>query len=598
MPKNVLFFVKGKFLLFLGYLIPIILLVWFVNNFSITVPILDEWAIADLFEKVSNGQLSIGDFFAQHNEHRIIFPKIIIIILAFISQWNLNYELYTNILLSIINFSIIYKIYLNTENAHNQWLGYLVNLITCFTIFSWSQYEIWLSGLGIVWFLTNTFILLAIFTISFNKDHFTVTTKLALAATFCFFASFSAAHGLLSWLALLPSVISLSGNLGQKIRRLSLWIGLWLSSCIIYAIGYNNTGNYHYSILPQKTLSVLAYFFSLLGAPLASGSIESLLIGLICFLNFALFVFYCLRNLKSEFTHQAIPWLSLGLYSLLFALISTIGRGLPTIYIAGGLSSLKIATTTSRYISISALLIISLLQIWRLFISRNSQDSLHQTTIQKKVKFLIYLFTGIISYLTIVKSLHALPHAKHNQLRRQNSQVCLELVHFIEVSSPPSGCLWELYPLAFKLKQYIATLEQMEFRNFPKDLDFLVAPTQAYGAMETPQLTDNFTINKGENKNILFSGWSVIPNQVELPKLVLLSYQGQRSFFTTSYVAFPRPDIAQALNSNQYILSGWSVDYPTESMPLGEQVIQAWVYDKQGKQFVKLQGDIKVLVED
>ncbi|NES20327.1 MAG: hypothetical protein F6K41_15690 [Symploca sp. SIO3E6] len=598
MQKNKLFFAKGKFLLFMAYLIPVILLIWFVTNFSVTVPIWDEWSIVPLFEKISLGQGTFGDFFVQHNEHRIISSKIIIVILAFISRWNINYELSLNILLSTINFYAIYQLYLLTRSQHKKWLEHIANIITCFTIFSWSQFEIWLSGLGIVWFLTNTCVLLAILTIAANYDKLTTTNKLTVAATWCFIASFSAAHGLLSWLALLPSVISISGNLGQKTRRLSLWIGLWVSSIIIYGIGYNNTGNYHYSLLLEKPLFVLGYFFTLLGAPLASGSLESLFIGLTCCLNFAFFAVYGLRNLKSEFTQKAIPWLSLGLYPLLFAGIITIGRGLPTIHMAEGLLSLKFAAVTSRYISISGLLIIALLQMWQLFISRNLTESLPQPKIPWQKKFLIYLLAGIISYLTMVKSLYALPHAKHNQLHRQNVKTCLEVVHFIEVSAPPSGCLWELYPSASKVKQYVAALEQIEFRNFPKNLEFLVAPTQIYGAMETPKLTDDFTINKSENKNILFSGWAVIPNQVELPKLVLLSYQGQKSFFTTSYVAFPRPDIAKTLNSAQYTLSGWSVDYPTESMPLGEQIIQAWVYDKQGEQFVKLQGDIKVLVEE
>ncbi|NET54868.1 MAG: hypothetical protein F6K47_01265 [Symploca sp. SIO2E6] len=484
-----------------------------------------------------------------------------------------------------------------TRSDHNRWLGHVANLITCFTIFSWSQFEIWLSGLGIVWFLANTLVLLSIITIASNYDKLTTTIKLALAATCCFIASFSAAHGLLSWLALLPSVIGLSGNPCQKTRRLTLWIGLWVSSIIIYGIGYNNTGNYHYSLLLEKPLSVLGYFLTLLGAPLASGSIESLLIGLICCLNFAFFAVYGLINLKSEFTHKATPWLSLGLYPLLFALIITIGRGLPTIHMAAGLLSLKLAAVTSRYISISGLFIISLLQIWRLFISQNITDSPQQRKIQWQTKFLIYLFAGIISYLSIVKYLYAVPHAKHNQLHRQNAQACLELVHFIEASSPPSGCLWGFTTSPLKIKQYVAALEKMEFRNFPKDLDFFVAPTQVYGAMEVPQLTDDLTISKAETKSLIFSGWAVIPNQKKLPKLVLLSYQGQKSFFTTAYVAFPRPDVAQALNSQQYTLSGWAIDYPTESMPLGEHIIQAWVYDKQGEQFVKLQGDIKVIVE-
>jgi len=600
MHKNVLVFAKDKLLIFILYLIPVFLLIWFVANLRVKFPIMDEWAIVPLFTKVANGQFSFGDFFAQHNEHRIIFTKIIIVILAFISQWNIDYELCINILLSIINFCIIYKIYLITRSEHNRWVDHLVNLITCFTIFSWCHYEIWLSGLGIVWLLTNTCVLLAILSISGNHEQLSTNIRLSLAAIWCFIASFSAAHGLLSWLALLPSIIALSGNLGQKIRTLLLWIGLWVGTCIIYFLDYHKTsGNYYYSILLEKPLAVLAYFFSILGSPLASGSLESLLLGIICFLNVTLFAIYCIIKLKSKFTHQAAPWFSLSLFALLFSMVTTLGRGLSTIQVAGELSSLKFAAVTSRYLSVSIFLIISLLQIWRLFLSRNSTDRLGQPKIQGKPKFFVYFFTGIIFYLTLVKSIYAIPHAKYIQTLRQNAQACLNVVHFLEISLPPTGCLWEVYPSAPLVQKYVAALEEIKFRSFPKNLDFLAKPAKVYGVMEKPQLThDYLSINKNENKNILFSGWAIIPNQKELPKLALLSYQGQKSFFTTAYVAFPRPDIAQTLNSEQYTLSGWSVDYPTESMPLGEQVIQAWVYDKQGEQFVKLQGEVKVVVKE
>jgi len=599
MHKNVLAFSKNKLLLFFLYLIPVCLLLWFIANFGVEFPIMDEWAIVPLFTKVANDQVSFGDFFNQHNEHRIMFIKIIIVILAFISQWNINYELFVNILLSIINFYVVYRIYLISRSKYNKWIGHLVNLITCFTILSWCHYEILLSGLGMVWLLTNTCVLLAVLTISGNNQQLSTTIRLSLAAIWCFIASFSSAHGLFSWLALLPSITVLPGSLEQKIKRLSLWIGLWLGTCLIYSIGYQKNPDYYYSILLKKPLAVLAYFLSILGAPLASGSIESLILGIILFLNFTLFAGYCAIKFKSKFTHQAIPWFSLGLFALLFAMVTTVGRGLSNIQITGDLSSLKFAAVTSRYLSVSALLLISLLQIWQLFIFRNRTDSLGQLSIKGKTKFVIYLVAGIIFYLTLVKSLYAIPHAKYIQNRRQNAETCLDVVHFLELSLPATGCLWDVYPSAFLVQEYAEALEEMKFRNFANNLDFLAKPAQVYGVMEEPQLTDDdLSIKKNENKNILFSGWAVLPNQVELPKLVLLSYQGQKSFFTTAYVAFPRPDIAQTLNSVQYTLSGWLVDYPTKSMPLGEQIIQAWVYDKQGEQFVKLQGEVKVLVKE
>ena len=56
----------------LAYLTPIALLIGFVSRFSVNVPFWDQWGLVNLFDKVGAGSASFGDFFAQHNEHRIL----------------------------------------------------------------------------------------------------------------------------------------------------------------------------------------------------------------------------------------------------------------------------------------------------------------------------------------------------------------------------------------------------------------------------------------------------------------------------------------------------------------------------------------------
>ena len=61
----------------------------FVYKFGITIPYWDQWELVPLLEKMHNHTLTLADLWAQHNEHRIIFPKILMMLLARLSNWNI-----------------------------------------------------------------------------------------------------------------------------------------------------------------------------------------------------------------------------------------------------------------------------------------------------------------------------------------------------------------------------------------------------------------------------------------------------------------------------------------------------------------------------
>ena len=57
-------------------LLPVLQGFWYVHCYGVNVPWGDQWdGMAPLFEKWFAGTLSFGDFWAQHNEHRCLFPR-------------------------------------------------------------------------------------------------------------------------------------------------------------------------------------------------------------------------------------------------------------------------------------------------------------------------------------------------------------------------------------------------------------------------------------------------------------------------------------------------------------------------------------------
>ena len=171
-------------IIFIAYLIPVALVIWFISKFSVDVPFNDQWALVSLFDKIDKGSATFGDFFASHNEHRILFPKAIFALLAFTSQWNLDLERYFNVFLVIITFFLMYKI---AEIIYNQdkLSFHLFNILTCFLLFSLYQASSWLFGFQLAFFLINTCLLLAVFILSFPKNIAPNIRLLALRYPLC-----------------------------------------------------------------------------------------------------------------------------------------------------------------------------------------------------------------------------------------------------------------------------------------------------------------------------------------------------------------------------------------------------------------------------
>ena len=135
------------------------------------------------------------------------------------------------------------------------------------------------------------------------------------------------------------------------------------------------------------------------------------------------------------------------------------------------------------------------------------------------------------------------------------------------------------------------TLNEIGFRKFPQDLRFVSEPRKIYGKIERPVSETLLLANRHDKLNV--SGWATLPDSLDLPRIVMLSHSDRKSFFTSAYVTLDSPDIAEALSSKRYKKSRWSVEFSPKYMPRGETSIAAWVYDPEGKQFVKLDGEPK-----
>lgn len=85
--KNVLAGVSGWVLYPLIFL-PAALAFLYVHSFGVNVVREDGWAIVRLFGELFSGTLGMADLWAQHAEHKILFPRIAMLSLGLLTDYN------------------------------------------------------------------------------------------------------------------------------------------------------------------------------------------------------------------------------------------------------------------------------------------------------------------------------------------------------------------------------------------------------------------------------------------------------------------------------------------------------------------------------
>lgn len=566
-------------------LIPILLTTYLIIGFSVNVPIMDQWALPGFFQKLADGTINLQDLMAQHNEHRIAFPRIIFSVLAFASQWNIVWELLASLAMAAVTFLLLYKLAEETAKSSIQvyLLNYIPNFLMGTLIFSLSQYENWLWGFQLAWFSINLCLVSSIY-ILYRSRQWKIEYLWLIAAIPCFIASFSSAHGLLTWLATIPSVFSTRTSSQSRARQLSIWGSLFFLSLSLYLIGYSKPeGHPSLFFLLTNPFAGLNYFLSFIGSSLVLDKQFAFLIGLSVIIYFVFLTRYFLKPLRSKLI-SASPWLSLGLYSLLFAGLTTVGR-------AGfGVEQ----AMASRYRTVTVLFIVATLQLGAIALntSRRKPGSGGLVTVRPKPgSFVVFkVLLGVVLLSFLINSYEVFRDVPRIKADRETAKYCLRLVKYME-DIPSHPCRGHLFPSLAFVQNAAPKLEAVGFRQLEHNLEFreLSSNPDGLGNSDVIGSRDSDVLIE-QGAGIPVQGWAAYPGRGEVPPFILFSYNDQRSFFSLALVNLERPDVAKALGDGRYLRSGWQANLSSGDLPSGETLIRAWVFDPENRRFVELAG--------
>lgn len=294
-------------------LLPVGLWLLFIKFFGVNVVFLDSWGTVVLIEKLYAGSLTFRDLFALHNEHRIFFPKLIMLALAHLTHYNSFAEMLFSWMLVCMTMVIIWRMY--TEDFGTSGSALTKFVPVCWLLFNLRQYDSILSG-----FQLQTYLCVAGSAGSIYLLRNTGTWRFVGAIMCGLVATFSFANGLLVWPV--GAVFLLLSREKAKAAHTALWAAIGIAAWAVYLHDFASIAQKVTVFSSLKmALSALAFFVLNIGAPLAVRSsavgMGTLLIACIIIVAIASVRHGVLRNTK---------WMALILFSLGSSALFTAGR--------------------------------------------------------------------------------------------------------------------------------------------------------------------------------------------------------------------------------------------------------------------------------
>lgn len=315
----------ARILLFALTLVPLIFLIVSVIRCHVDVPFWDQWNFVPLLGKSFERGSSFEDLRALHNEHRLFFPRLIMLALAHLSGYNISCELACSILLAAGMFFLVLgrvkKIFSLLGSPGFPWVGPILSLVA----FSLHQGENWVWGWQIQIFLNVLAVVAGLMILTspeFNWRNFFGGAACGVVATYSY--ANGLAYWLLGFLALL--LISYSSR-RRKLTALAMWLALTVIVFVSYFYRFESASPsgeplFYFAMHPWEYFQ---YILKYLGATIITYQEYALFFGILCLILFGLTVRVFLRKYRNAFAAM-LPFLLLGLYSVACAILTGIGR--------------------------------------------------------------------------------------------------------------------------------------------------------------------------------------------------------------------------------------------------------------------------------
>lgn len=538
-----------------------------IARYGVDLPVADDWTLVPFILKAQQHSLSFLDFFAQNNEHRYVFPKLLLVILAPLTSGNIKAEMFCSVALALLaSGGVFYLLCRTVETSFDKKLLLLglVNLL----LFGPVQIGNWTWGCQFVLLMVNVWLVVGI---AVAVSDLSLPAKFIGCILIAVVATFTFGGGVVMWVITFP--VALLYETRVRIPRRYGWLAGWLILWAVTMTGYF----FHYvkpSVHPPLAAShnpvdYFLYISTFLGAHLSKAmptesTVFASILGTILMLAYLSGILWTIRSRNATLKRNMLPWLGIGAYALANAALAAVTR------IGFGVNQ----GLDSRYTTFSIYLSVSVIGMFAVVASTIKSESNVASTVTIHLRWLTAVSLTLLFVSHVYASSWGINLFKTMQKHRLHGKAAWLFTNVLD-SEP-----------AYTTYLFVDAAGSRESTNSLNRLGFIHPPLVQSPALSQldsrPQPAGFFESMNLEGQTCKASGWAMIAKGHRPADAVLLAYDdptGGPIAFALTVPAMPRPDVAQVLHDTGVELSGWSCEFERSKVAPGDHRITAWAFD-------------------
>ncbi|HEY5110348.1 MAG TPA: hypothetical protein VII96_12135 [Acidimicrobiales bacterium] len=287
----------------------------YVHMYGVNMLYSDQWTDVDLLKRFHDGTLTWSYLWAQHNEHRMVVPKLVVLALGSTTHFNIQFEDY----LCVAALCGATALFVLTHRRRSTKVPLLAYCPVVFVLLSPVVVGDALLGFNLAWFLA----LLAFGGTLFLLDREEVSRSAFVGSVvIAVLASFTCLQGLFIW----PALLVLLWLRRRPLVTIAVWAGSAAVTTAVFFIGFNfDLAKAGSSSAPRTAGGVLRFFVVEVGNVLGSQATygEERFFGTAVLLLAAATLVVGLRRGTSDGAPVGVALITFG---LAFLVSATIGR--------------------------------------------------------------------------------------------------------------------------------------------------------------------------------------------------------------------------------------------------------------------------------
>lgn len=560
----------------MGYLwvVPAGLCLLLIVSRGSVVPYWDQFAIGNFLSYAfERGKPTWAELFAQHNESRKFFPRLLFWLLAVPGVWDVRREMVAHWVLLLVGALALTGLARRTLPPVP---AVVVAAVGGTLLFSISQWQNLLWGIQLITSVPTVMLLLGMWVLSgpgegLSAGRYGVRLGVAIAAAVV--ATYSYANGMALWVLLVPVVL-----LSPAPSRAWRWGGVAAlmmvggASLLAYFATYARPGSHPPTDAAlSHPMAAVRYFLAFLGNALRLGAntdvartVGAGLLGLSLLATVGLYG-AALWYRRWEPLRQGLPWLTLVAYAMLSAAATTAGR------LAFGLQT----AISERYVTFALPMAVGVLPALYLACRWVAPKR------PQVADALLAAGCGSLLKLHLLASAYAMTESRSFVADRQQA---LALATWLDVAPNGPEAQVLLYPVPNEAREILRRLRDQGRLPFPvATSDRVSAYRPATPVSRTLGHLDRVRQDGGV---LTLDGWAVSPGSTRRSAdAVLLAVElpegDARLVAMTARTNLFRPDVPANAGHHHTATAGWSITVDLRHTPIAEgSRLSLWVYDQ------------------